>query len=429
MDTIFALATAPGKSGVAVIRISGPGAFALGQAVAGSLPAPRCSALRNLTDRDGEFLDQALVLCFAAPNSFTGENIVEFQIHGSQAITSALLARLSEFDDARLAEPGEFTRRALENDRLDLAQVEGLADLIESETEAQRKQALRTFSGHLGAKVEAWRASLIRAMALLEVTIDFADEEVPEDVYPEVGALLFDLARDFQSEIDGSYVAERIRTGFEVAIIGAPNVGKSTLLNALAGRDAAITSHIAGTTRDVVEVRMDLKGLPVTMLDTAGLRETADEIEKIGISRALERGSRSDLRVILTEDGVLPTGVDALSDDLVVHAKADLRARSTDLSVSGKTGAGVSSLVDAIHTRLSDRAISVGTATHARHRVAFENASTSIQSARSGIASDLPVELVVEDLRQATSYLESLVGRIGIENVLGDIFSSFCLGK
>lgn len=429
MDTIFALATAPGKSGVAVIRISGPDAFVLGQGLAGSLPAPRCSALRNLTDAEGGFLDQALVLCFESPHSFTGENIVEFQIHGSHAIVSAVLGSLSEFDRARMAEPGEFTRRALENDRLDLAQVEGLGDLIESETEAQRKQALRTFSGHLGAKVEGWRADLIRAMALLEVTIDFADEEVPEDVYPEVSTLLSGLASAFQSEIEGSYVAERVRSGFEIAIIGAPNVGKSTLLNVLAGRDAAITSHIAGTTRDVVEVRMDLKGLPVTILDTAGLRDTEDEIEKIGIFRALQRAEQSDLRVILSVDGALPTGVVLKSTDLLVQAKADLSPASEQISVSGRTGAGIENLVAVLHARLNVLVGSVGTATHARHRAAFKDASVCISRAREGIASALPEELVVEDLRQATTHLESLVGRIGIEDVLGDIFSSFCLGK
>ncbi len=328
-----------------------------------------------------------------------------------------------------MAEPGEFTRRALENDRMDLAQVEGLGDLIESETEAQRKQALRTFSGHLGTKVEAWRSKLIRAMALLEVTIDFADEEVPEDVYPEVGQLLSSLATDFKGEIEGSYVAERVRSGFEIAIIGAPNVGKSTLLNALAGRDAAITSHIAGTTRDVVEVRMDLKGLPVTVLDTAGLRETEDEIEQIGIARALQRAEQSDLRVILSETGTAPDSVIAESSDLLVRAKSDLTDVSRGLSVSGKTGAGVDSLVDAIHDRLVALVGSVGTATHARHRAAFKAAEASISRAQEGIASDLPVELVVEDLRQATIHLESLVGRVGIEDVLGDVFSSFCLGK
>ena len=218
--------------------------------------------LRNLRGTGGEVIDQALVLSFPGPNSFTGEDVVEFQLHGSIAVVRAMLSLLSTFPETRMAEAGEFTRRALENERLDLAQVEGLADLIEAETEAQRKQALRVLSGHLGARVEDWRKDLIRAAALLEATIDFADEEVPVDVTSEVEALLSKVGKELQAEAEGTYVAERVRNGFEVAIIGAPNAGKSTLLNALAGRDAAITSEIAGTTRDVIEVRMDLGGLP-----------------------------------------------------------------------------------------------------------------------------------------------------------------------
>ncbi|MCE8471849.1 50S ribosome-binding GTPase, partial [Rhodovulum sulfidophilum] len=221
--------------------------------------------------------------------SFTGEDVVEFQCHGSPATVSALLSALGCIDGLRLAEPGEFTRRALENGVLDLAQVEGLGDLLEAETEAQRRQALRVLSGALGAKVDRWREALIRAAALLEATIDFADEDVPVDVTPEVTGLLDEVAASLRSEIDGVSVAERIRDGFEVAIVGPPNAGKSTLLNHLAGREAAITSEHAGTTRDVIEVRMDLDGLPVTFLDTAGLRESADEVETIGIARAVAR--------------------------------------------------------------------------------------------------------------------------------------------
>jgi tRNA modification GTPase len=329
----------------------------------------------------------------------------------------------------RLAEPGEFTRRALENNRLDLAQVEGLADLIEAETEAQRRQALRTFSGELGHKVELWRRDLIRAMALLEVTIDFADEEVPEDVYPEVSALLSGLTKDFERESAGSFVAERIRQGFEVAILGAPNVGKSSLLNKLAGRDVAITSSIAGTTRDIVEVRLDLDGLPVTVLDTAGLRETQDEIERIGISRAIARSDTADLRIVLTEDGALPTGVVLDPDDLMVQAKSDLFRSDLEFSVSAINGAGIDDLMRAIAVRLSNRAAGAATATHVRHRIALSSALSSIASAQSAISEGLPVELVIEDLRQALVDLESLIGRVGIEQILDEIFASFCLGK
>lgn len=429
MDTIFALATAPGKAGVAVIRVSGPLAFEAGSALAGRLPQPRMSALRRVKSPEGEIIDEALVLTFKAPNSFTGEDCVEFQTHGSQAVVVSLLSALTAQTGLRLAEPGEFTRRALENNRLDLAQVEGLSDLIEAETEAQRRQALRVFSGELGSKVETWRADLVRAIALLEVTIDFADEEVPEDVYPEVRALLRGLLQSLKTERAGSFVAERIRTGFEVAIIGAPNVGKSSFLNKIAGREAAITSSIAGTTRDVVEVRMDLNGLPVTVLDTAGLRDTEDEIERMGISRALTRAESADLRVVLSEGGALPEALELQEGDIVVQAKADLADTDSEFAISNVTGQGIEEVISAIASRLSSRAANAGTATHLRHRVALSSAMDSLDRALGAMSDHTPVELVIEDLRQALMDLESLIGRVGIEQILDEIFASFCLGK
>lgn len=322
----------------------GPAGVFIAETIAQPLPAPRVAAVRAISDADGQVIDRALVLTFEGPNSFSGEDTVELHLHGSIAVVRAVLALLSGFDGTRLAEPGEFTRRAMENGKLDLTQVEGLGDLIEAETEAQRKQALRVLSGHLGQKVDIWREKLIRAAALLEVTIDFADEDVPVDVSPEVTELLNAVNADILAEIAGTHTAERIRTGFEVAIIGRPNAGKSTLLNALAGRDAAITSAVAGTTRDVIEVRMDLGGLPVTLLDTAGLREGADEVEAIGIDRAKTRGEQADLRVFLVEEGEeLP--VAAVADDIVLRPKADLRD-SADDAISGVTGQGVPQLIE-----------------------------------------------------------------------------------
>lgn len=429
MDTIFALASAPGKSGVAVLRISGSRAFHAGRVLAGGLPDAQRTSLRKLRDSDGSVIDEALVLAFESPNSFTGEDCVEFQTHGSPAIIAALMNELSALPGLRLAQPGEFTRRALENNRMDLAQVEGLADLIEAETEAQRKQALRTFSGELGQKVELWRRDLVRAMALLEVTIDFADEEVPEDVYPEVQELLGRVSQNLAAESAGTHAAERIRHGFEVAILGAPNVGKSSLLNRLAGREAAITSSIAGTTRDVVEVRLDLDGLPVTVLDTAGLRETQDEIEQIGISRAMARAESADLRIILIEDGRLPSGLGVADDDILVQAKSDILPSSSEFAISSVTGRGIDRLVKAVSHRLSLRAASAGTATHVRHRLAISSAVESLDLAKTKISEGFPVELVIEDLRQALVDLESLIGRVGVEQVLDEIFANFCLGK
>lgn len=428
MDTIYALATAQGRAGVSVVRVSGPAAFEACEILCGSVPMPRVASLRMLRDKEAIHLDEALVLTFPHGASFTGEEVVEFHLHGSIAVTLAVLQTLSQMQGLRAAEAGEFTRRALENGRLDLAQIEGLADLIDAETEAQRRQALRVLSGDLGKIAEKWRRDLIRAAALLEATIDFVDEEVPVDVTPEVSELLSGVHSSLTKEIEGVRTAERIRSGFEVAIVGAPNVGKSTLLNALAGREAAITSEYAGTTRDVIEVWMDMEGLPVTLLDTAGLRDTVDVIEEIGIRRAKERASLADLRVFLVQDGEYPEMCPE-PFDIVVRAKADLLLDKTG-AVSGTSGEGIESLVEQITRILADRAANTGVATRERHRVALLAASSGLEAAFEDLAFGPDrYDLAAEELRHATRALESLVGRVDVENLLDEIFSSFCVGK
>ncbi|MCA0857682.1 tRNA uridine-5-carboxymethylaminomethyl(34) synthesis GTPase MnmE [Phaeobacter italicus] len=428
MDTIFALASAQGKAGVSVIRLSGPQALPTASKISGGALPTAGRALRVLSDQFGERIDEALVLTFAGPNSFTGEDTVEFQVHGSTSVVSAMLALLAEFDGVRLADPGEFTRRALENGKLDLSQVEALADLIDAETEAQRIQAQTVLAGGLGALAERWRVDLIRAASLIEVTIDFADEEVPVDVTDEVTALLAGVVSDLQPQITGVQIAERIRSGFEVAIVGAPNVGKSTLLNALAGREAAITSEYAGTTRDVIEVRMDLAGLPVTLLDTAGLRETDDHVEGIGIELAKKRAETADLRVFLAEDRK-DIDLPIREQDIVLKPKADLLS-GVPGAISGKTGQGVDDLVRKIGRILKDRAGKAGIATRARHRDAMKAASDRLMSAQEILKRGPEFyDIAAEDMRSAIRSLEMLVGRVGVENLLDEIFSSFCLGK
>ncbi|WP_299152654.1 tRNA uridine-5-carboxymethylaminomethyl(34) synthesis GTPase MnmE [uncultured Tateyamaria sp.] len=427
MDTIFALATAQGRAGVSVVRISGPSAFACASKLAGTLPPPRQAGVRTLSDSDGQPVDQALVLTFQSPASFTGEDVVELHLHGSIAVVSAVL-RLLASGDARIAEPGEFTRRALENDKMDLAQVEGLGDLIEAETEAQRQQALRIVSGAFGKKIETWRGDLIRAAALIEVTIDFADEDVPVDVTPEVQSLLGQVKADVAAELSGFAAAERIRSGFEVAIVGAPNVGKSTLLNALAKRDAAITSARAGTTRDVIEVRMDLGGLAVTLLDTAGLRDGEDEVEAEGISRAIQRAEVADLRVFLT-DNIDDLPLQPRDGDVVVSPKADKRSDKTN-AISGLTGYGVPELISKMTERLSMMAQGAGLATQERHRSAMVEAITLLDQAERFVgAGSAHYDIAAEEIRIAIRSLEAIVGRVDVESLLDEIFSSFCLGK
>ena len=431
MDTIYALATARGKAGVAVVRVSGLQAHDVAERLAGRLPPARQMALRKLRDPQGEILDEALVVVFESESSFTGEPVVEFHLHGSPAVVSAVLRVLAGQPGLRLAEPGEFTRRALENGRLDLAQVEGLADLIEAETEAQRRQAQRVFQGEMGRKVAGWRADLVRALALVEAVIDFADEELPDGVLGEVQDILSSIIKILRLELSGSGAAERIRQGFEVAIVGPPNIGKSTLLNRLAGREAAITSEIAGTTRDVIEVRMDLSGLPVTFLDTAGIRDTDDRIETLGVKRARQRAEAADLRVFLIDDeepGVL--GITPRQGDIIARGKGDLVHGQGMLAVSGKTGQGVSELILQISGILEQRVAGASTAIRERHVQAIRRAIGFLESAQERLSCpDMQDELIAADLHQAARLLDSLIGKVDVEQLLDEIFASFCLGK
>ena len=427
MDTIFALASAPGKAGISIVRLSGPLAINVAEKLTKSKLKEKQPNLRVIYDSDNHFIDQALILIFRKPYSFTGENVVEFHLHGSSAVVSSVIKLLGNFKGLRSAEAGEFTRCALENGKIDLAQVEGLADLIDAETDAQHKQAARIFNGALGEKTKEWRAKLVKAGALLVATLDFADEEVPEEVTPEVEKLINMVLSDLDKEIIGVQTAERIRSGFEVAIVGAPNLGKSTLLNYLVGRDAAITSNVSGTTRDVIEVKLDLRGLPVTILDTAGIRKSDDKVEEIGISRALERSSLSDLRIVLTEDGEYPVGLKKRDTDIICIAKDDQGNRG---GVSGKTGAGIDRLKNNIWNILNDKAQYVGIATRERHKSSMVNAKKFLGNAVVSLR-DGPeyYDITAEEIRAATSALDSLIGRIGVEDVLDEVFSSFCLGK
>lgn len=427
MDTIFALASARGKSGVAVVRISGPRAHDVGCAVAGNLPPVRQAALRMLRNSAEEQLDTALVVCFAEGASFTGEKIVEFMVHGSMATVMAVERTLAEDHGLRLSKPGEFTRRALDNGMMDLTQVEALSDLLEAETESQRKQALRVLDGAIGRVVEAWRTHLVKAAALVESSIDFVEEDVGNfdaDILSELTA----VADGLQSELAGQTARERVQVGFEVAIIGPVNAGKSSLLNALSGREAAITSDVAGTTRDVLEVKMDVGGYAVTFLDTAGLRDTAEHVEAIGIARGKARAEQADLRIVLqTQEG--STEFLATSDqDIVVPSKADLTG-SKD-GISAVTGQGLEWLLEQIRQRLSAKTAPDGVTVRQRHQQAMQKAHVALSEAIDKVASgDYVAELLAADIRNAMSALDSLIGLVDVEDVLGDIFSSFCIGK
>ncbi|WP_111429429.1 tRNA uridine-5-carboxymethylaminomethyl(34) synthesis GTPase MnmE [Rhodobacteraceae bacterium DSL-40] len=431
-DTIFALATAPGIAGVSVVRISGPQALTSLYLLCGKKPHPRLASLFWVNNPNtGKRIDRALVLLFPGPASFTGEDVVELHLHGSPAVVRAVLRILGQVPKVRLAEPGEFTRRAVLNGKLDIVQAEGLGDLLAAETDAQLKLALDVMEGRLSRQALGWRDSLLQVLALIEVTIDFSDEELPEGVLDPAVDMIAGLAREMRGMVSGSSVAERLRSGFEVAIVGRPNAGKSTLLNWLAGREAALTSPHAGTTRDVLEVRLDLGGIPVTFLDMAGLRDSEDEIESLGIRRARERAERADIRLFLLADGESTDGIGVAVEahDLVLHGKADVAA-SSGRGISGLTGAGVPEMLRELEAILGERVARASLLSHDRQRKAVEEALIWIDAAEVGLRSGgVDVELVSADIRSAVTALDYLVGKADIEAVFDIIFRNFCLGK
>ena len=447
-ETIYALASGAGRSGVAVIRVSGPGAGAALYALLGQgLPQPRMAALKRLRHPDsGETLDDALVLWFPGPASFTGEDVAELHVHGGPAVVDGVLAALSGLDGLRLAEPGEFTRRAFENAKLDLTQVEGLADLIEAETEAQRKQALRQSEGELGRLYDGWRHSLVQALAHFEAELDFSDEELPEDLHLAVVKGVRALLESVRAHLSDGRQGERLRDGVRLAIIGPPNAGKSSLMNALAQRDAAIVSDIAGTTRDVVEVHLNLTGYPLLVADTAGLRETGDEIEQEGVRRARSWAETADIKLAVFDGEALPdldlTTRKMLEKDTVVAMnKSDAQAADFPRTIDGhdvwplsvKSGAGLDSLLGRLGEMVADRCRrgTEGPApTRARHREALKRTAAALERF---LARDNPqhlgTELEAEDLRLAARELGRITGRVDVEDLLDVIFHDFCIGK
>lgn len=434
-DTIFALSSAPGRAGVALIRISGSAADeALFQLTRRPLPPARAAQIRTLFGIENNTIDSALVVRMPGPNSYTGADIVELGVHGGRAVVSAVLSALARVPGLRPAEPGEFTRRAVEHGRLDLTQAEAINDLVAAETEAQRRQAFGQLEGTLGALYEDWRQRLIRAAAWLEAGIDFADEEIPDDAVAASRAALAAIAGEVRAHLDDGRRGEILREGLHVAVIGPPNAGKSSLINALAQRDVAIVSDIPGTTRDVLEVRLDLGGYPVILADTAGLREPGDAIEREGVRRARARADAADLTLLLLDASVAePTdGLDAtLIDeaDLTVWNKSDIATRRREgRSLSANTGEGMQSLIADLTREAEARLASHSPAlTRLRHRRSLEVAHDAIHSALA--APDMSPELAAENIRIALTELGRITGRVDLDELLDVIFRDFCIGK
>ena len=443
-DTIFALSSGRPPVAIAVIRVSGPAARTALETLAGRVLEPRRAGFARLRDRPGgNVLDQAVILWFPGPNSETGEDVAEFQVHGGRAVIAAVLAALGRIEGLRPAEPGEFTRRAFENGRLDLTAVEGLADLIYAETEAQRRQAYRQLAGTLGRRAEAWRGQLIEAQALVEAGIDFSDEgDVPDKLLGPALATARALRDEITAALADENRGERLREGLVVAIAGPPNAGKSSLLNRLARRDVAIVTPHAGTTRDVIEVHLDLGGYPVTLLDTAGIRETEDPVEFEGVRRARERAQAADL-VLWVTDAAGGTGEGAsaapagAAEVWQVRNKIDLLGSESPacqsertLAVSALTGAGLPELIAALarHAEATLAGAETSLVTRERHRVALRKVVEALDRA----VAEGPggrEDIVAEELRLAGRELGRLTGRVDVEDVLDVIFRDFCIGK
>ncbi|MFZ1430023.1 MAG: tRNA uridine-5-carboxymethylaminomethyl(34) synthesis GTPase MnmE [Geminicoccaceae bacterium] len=434
-DTIFASATAAGRAPVGILRISGPRAGEAAVRLSGGPPPePRRAALRRLRDPcSGEVIDQALLLWFPGPRSETGEDLLEVQHHGGHAVLAALIGAISDMTGFRPAGPGEFTRRAFLNSKLDLTAAEGLADLIDATSRAQARQALRQLDGELGRLYAGWRERLLQALSLLEAEIDFApDEEVPDSMLARIRPSMEQLGAEVAAHLADGGRGERLRTGVTVAVIGPPNVGKSTLVNLLARRDVAIVTPIPGTTRDVIEVQLDLDGVPVTLLDTAGLRETDDPIEQEGIARARSRAEQADLRLYVVEAGAAAEDVPELDDrTIVLRNKADLAPDTAGLAISCRNGMGVPAMLGILQDR-ARRLVDTGEApllTRARHREALSVAQSSLERFMTASADERDLALLAEELRLAARAVGRITGTVGVEDVLDRIFSTFCIGK
>jgi tRNA modification GTPase len=441
MDNIFAPATIIGKSAVSIIRISGPEAYLTLESLGVKAQVkPRVAVLGKIFTSAGEMIDQVLMLWFPAPDSFTGENVLEIQMHGSRAVVSMVIIELSAIKGFRMAEPGEFTSRALANNKIDLVQAEGLADLINAETAAQAKQASRQISGELTALYYSWRNVLIKILASVEAEIDFADEGIPADLKEKFFVEIAKLEQNIRRHLDDNRAGEMLRAGFYITIIGAPNAGKSSLLNFLARREVAIVSEYAGTTRDIVEVHLDIQGYPVIVADTAGLRTAGDPVEQEGIERAMSRAESADLIIALFDINKLPdfdgfTSNLLKKNSILVASKADMAQDWQEkfcqekglLPISVYNQRGIDSLFNLIAQQTQERfTVSADPIiTRERYRTALKSALVYIEK----LDFDMPVELLAEKLKAAARHIGGITKKIDVEDILNELFANFCIGK
>ena len=442
--TIYALSTGPGISGIAVVRVSGKEAAEVVKRLTGhDLPVPRVATLKKINYiNTNNLIDEGVVIWFPGPNSYTGEDLAEFHVHGSRAVVSALHSSISGIKNCRLAEPGEFTKLAFQNGKINLLKAEGIADLVSAETEIQRKQAVEIMNGKSSDKFTSWRAKLLKILAHVEAKIDFPDEDLPKDILDEIQKTSNQVSKEIEKVLDDQKVGERIREGFKIAIVGPTNAGKSSLLNYLSKRDVAIVSEIAGTTRDVIETHLNLDGYPVVVSDTAGIRESKNEIEKKGIKLALNRAEDADLKLIIVDaksvdfTSVLKELIDEnailvinKSDLLVGNINNELK-KHDHILVSIKNNLNLDKLILKIKKKLENKFISYGDIliTRERHRQHLEQCISHLKNFKNKNGSE-DYDKAAEDLRLATRHLGMIVGKVDVEEILGSIFNDFCIGK
>ena len=442
--TIYALSSGPGISGIAVVRVSGKDTSeVIKQITREDLPSPRVATLKKFNKIDtNELIDEGVIIWFPGPNSYTGEDLAEFHVHGSRAVISALHSSISKIKNCRLAEPGEFTKIAFQNGKINLLKAESIADLVSSETEIQRKQAIKIMSGKSSDQFNSWREKLLKILSHIEAKIDFPDEDLPKDILSEIQKTSDQVSSEIKKILDDQKVGERIREGFKIAIVGPINAGKSSLLNYLSKRDVAIVSEIAGTTRDVIETHLNLDGYPVVVSDTAGIRDSKNEIEKKGIKLALNRAEDADLKLVIIDaknvdfTGVLKDLVD--ENAILVVNKSDLlngklndKLKKYDhILISIKNNSNLDKLILKIKSKLENKFLSHGDIliTRERHRQHLEQCINHLQNFKSKNGSE-EFDKAAEDLRLATRHLGMIVGKVDVEEILGSIFNDFCIGK
>ena len=442
--TIYALSSGPGISGVAVVRVSGKDTAEVVKKLTGEeLPSPRVATLKKFNKIDtNELIDEGVIIWFPGPNSYTGEDLAEFHVHGSRAVVSALHSSISKIKNCRLAEPGEFTKIAFQNGKINLLKAESIADLVSSETEIQRKQAIKIMSGKSSDQFNSWREKLLKILSHVEAKIDFPDEDLPKDILSEIQKTSDQISSEIKKILDDQKVGERIREGFKIAIVGPINAGKSSLLNYLSKRDVAIVSEIAGTTRDVIETHLNLDGYPVVVSDTAGIRDSKNEIEKKGIKLALNRAEDADLKLVIIDaknvdfTGVLKDLVD--ENAILVVNKSDLlngklndKLKKYDhILISIKNNSNLDKLILKIKSKLENKFLSHGDIliTRERHRQHLEQCINHLQNFKNKNGSE-EFDKAAEDLRLATRHLGMIVGKVDVEEILGSIFNDFCIGK